>query len=114
MQREAVVSPHARGQESSACVPKEEINDHPPDRCALRCSVLGVLQSAGCTPQPLTNAKKSNIRFRAAQGMPKAIALELPSGRSMSDSAILTGFGCIFCSTSDQKYGLVIVLFTET
>jgi len=35
-------------------------------------------------------------------------------GRSLSNTAILTGFGCIFCSTSDQEYGLIIVLFTET
>jgi hypothetical protein len=27
----------------AARVAKEEINDHPPDYCALRCGVLGVL-----------------------------------------------------------------------
>ena len=40
--------------EKATRVAKEEINDHPPDRCALRCGVLGVLQSAGRTPQPVT------------------------------------------------------------
>jgi len=57
LKREAYGTAHFIAIGSSAegkRVAEEEINDHPPDRFTLRCGLLGVLQSARSTSQPVT------------------------------------------------------------
>jgi hypothetical protein len=65
LEREACMEPHTSSRygepEKAVRVAEEEINDHPPDPCALRCGLLGLLESAGRTPQPVT--RLGIIRF---------------------------------------------------